>query len=75
MDNNFETAAALAVTAVTNILKGVAASDFVADYGLKAAYGLREYRVDMVVDVVQAQLNRLLTDAEREELGTLQWDL
>jgi hypothetical protein len=69
----FEAAAAIAVTAVTSILKGVAESDFVSDYGLKAAYALREWKTDMALDVIQAQLNRLLTHEEQEELGTLQW--
>lgn len=70
-----DAALAIGVTAATSILKGVAASDFVEEYGTKAAYGLRDYKHDLAVDVAQAILNRLLTDEEREHLATLQWEI
>jgi hypothetical protein len=59
--------------AATELLKGVADSDFVSEYGTNAAYGLREYKVDMAVDIAQAFLNRLLTDEEREWLAKAEW--
>lgn len=58
-----------AIEATKLICSSIAASDFATDYGTKTAYGIREYKADICLDIVSAILGRELTYEDRQELG------
>lgn len=53
-----------AAKAAVTLLANVANSNFVSDYGIKAAYGLRDYELDIAADIYTAMFGRDATEAD-----------
>jgi hypothetical protein len=62
-----------AVEATKRILGHVAESDFVTDFGHRAAYGIRDYKIDIAVDIFFIYEGREPTDDEKVLMTEADW--
>jgi hypothetical protein len=66
---------AIAVEATKRICIGVAGSDFLTHYGTHAAYGLRDYKLDLAVDIFETIESRPATEEEKIAMRDMDWGI